>query len=121
MTLSFSCVSYMQIVHSIDKLGIWHRLPVFLGLAYLGIRRHLHQEYNLINVGRSPVGVRFNPGDYPYRTADGEHNDPFNEGAGSEGTFFGRNLLPVDQKNKVFDIYFSRWDHIRLTHLHFLF
>ncbi|KAE8021580.1 hypothetical protein FH972_007457 [Carpinus fangiana] len=89
------------IVHSIDKLGIWHRLPVFLGLAYLGIRRHLHQEYNLINVGRSPVGVRFNPGDYPYRTADGEHNDPFNEGAGSEGTFFGRNLLPVDQKNKL--------------------
>jgi alpha-dioxygenase len=89
-------------VHSIDKLGIWHRLPVILGLLYLGIRRHLHQEYNLINVGRSPVGVRFNPGDYPYRTANGEHNDPFNEGAGSEGTFFGRNLLPVDQKNKVF-------------------
>ncbi|XP_059451714.1 alpha-dioxygenase PIOX-like [Corylus avellana] len=89
------------IVHSIDKLGIWHRLPVFLGLTYLEIRRHLHQEYNLINVGRSPVGVRFYPGDYPYRTADGEHNDPFNEGAGSEGTFFGRNLLPVDQKNKL--------------------
>ncbi|XP_059451713.1 alpha-dioxygenase PIOX-like [Corylus avellana] len=89
------------IVHSVDKLGIWHRFPVFLGLFYLAIRRHLHQEYNLINVGRSPMGVRFNPGDYPYKTADGKHNDPFNEGAGSDETFFGRNLLPVDQKNKL--------------------
>ncbi|KAB1211729.1 Alpha-dioxygenase 1 [Morella rubra] len=89
------------IVHFIDKLGIWHRLPVFLGLIYLAIRRHLHQEYNLFNVGRSPIGVRFNPMDYPYRTADGKFNDPFNEGAGSEGTFFGRNVLPVDQKKKL--------------------
>ncbi|XP_042975347.1 alpha-dioxygenase 1-like isoform X1 [Carya illinoinensis] len=89
------------IVHYIDKLGIWHRLPVFLGLIYLAIRRRLHEEYNLFNVGRSPVGVRFNPMDYPYRTADGKYNDPFNEGAGSEGTFFGRNILPVDQKRKV--------------------
>lgn len=68
----------MQIVHSIDKLGIWPRLPVFVGLFYLGIRRHLHQEYNLFNVGISPVGVRFNPADYPYRRADGKYNDPFN-------------------------------------------
>ncbi|KAG2710341.1 hypothetical protein I3760_04G022600 [Carya illinoinensis] len=89
------------IVHYIDKLGIWHRLPVFLGLIYLAIRRRLHEEYNLFNVGRSPVGVRFNPMDYPYRTADGKYNDPFNEGAGSEGTFFGRNILPVDQKRKL--------------------
>ncbi|KAF5457224.1 hypothetical protein F2P56_021340 [Juglans regia] len=89
------------IIHFIDKLGIWHRLPVFLGLIYLAIRRRLHQEYNLFNVGRSPVGVRFNPMDYPYRTADGKYNDPFNEGAGSEGTFFGRNVLPVDQKKKL--------------------
>ena len=91
----------MQIVHSIDKLGIWPRLPVILGLFYLGIRRHLHQEYNLFNVGRSAVGVRFNPMDYPYRTADGKYNDPFNGDAGSGGTFFGRNVLPVDQKKKV--------------------
>lgn len=91
----------MQIVHSIDKLGIWHRLPVFLGLFYLGIRRHLHQEYNLINVGTTPEGDRFNPADYPNRTTDGKYNDPFNEGAGSQGTFFGRNILPVDQKDKV--------------------
>ncbi|CAI9763216.1 unnamed protein product [Fraxinus pennsylvanica] len=67
------------IIHSIDKLGIWHRLPVFLGLIYLALRRHLHQEYNLFNVGKSPVGVRYNPADYPFRTADGKFNDPFNE------------------------------------------
>ncbi|KAH7846780.1 hypothetical protein Vadar_018062 [Vaccinium darrowii] len=89
------------IVHSIDKLGIWPKLPVFLGLFYLEIRRHLHQEYNLFNVGRTPVGVRFNPADFPFRTADGAFNDPFNEGAGSEGTFFGRNVLPVNQQDKL--------------------
>ncbi|KOM56798.1 hypothetical protein LR48_Vigan10g269000 [Vigna angularis] len=89
------------IVHSIDKLGIWPRLPVFLGLLYLAIRRHLHQEYNLFNVGTTPTGIRFNPSDFPYRTADGKYNDPFNEVAGSQGTFFGRNMLPVDQKKKL--------------------
>ncbi|KAI3452394.1 hypothetical protein Pfo_009059 [Paulownia fortunei] len=89
------------IIHSVDKLGIWHRLPVFLGLIYLLVRRHLHQEYNLFNVGKKPVGVRFNPTDIPFRTADGKFNDPFNEGAGSAGSFFGRNILPVDQINKL--------------------
>nr|POE80697.1 alpha-dioxygenase 1 [Quercus suber] len=91
----------MQIVHSIDKSGIWPRLPVIFGILYLAIRRHLHNEYNLFNVGTSRVGVRFNPVDHPFRTADGEFNDPFNEGAGSEGSFFGRNVLPVDQKDKL--------------------
>ncbi|WJX65442.1 Alpha-dioxygenase PIOX [Trifolium repens] len=89
------------IVHSIDKLGLWHRLPVVFGLIYLAIRRHLHQEYNLLNVGTTPVGIRSNPIDYPYRTADGRYNDPFNDGAGSHGSFIGRNVLPVDQKNKL--------------------
>ncbi|XVF16474.1 hypothetical protein REPUB_Repub10bG0034000 [Reevesia pubescens] len=89
------------IVHSVDKLGIWHRLPVFLGLFYLAIRRHLHQEYNLFSVGKSPTGVRFSPADYPYRTADGRYNEPFNEVAGSQGSFFGRNMLPVDEKDRL--------------------
>ncbi|XP_010254457.1 PREDICTED: alpha-dioxygenase 1-like [Nelumbo nucifera] len=89
------------VIHFVDKLGIWHQLPVLLGLIYLGIRRHLHQQYNLLNVGVTPIGVRFNPADYPYRTADGRYNDPFNEGAGSQGTFFGRNIPPVDQKHKL--------------------
>ncbi|OVA03706.1 heme peroxidase [Macleaya cordata] len=89
------------IMHFIDKLGIWHRLPVFLGGGYLAIRRHLHQQYNLINVGTTPISVRFNPVDYPYRTADGKYNDPFGDGAGSQGTFFGRNIPPVNQKDKL--------------------
>lgn len=33
--------------------------------------------------------------------ADGEYNDPFIEVSGSEATFFSRNILPVDQENKV--------------------
>ncbi|XP_059294091.1 alpha-dioxygenase PIOX [Lycium ferocissimum] len=89
------------IVHFVDKRNLWHRLPVFFGLLYLGARRRLHQEYNLLNVGRTPTGVRSNPTDYPYRTADGKYNDPFNEGAGSEFSFFGRNMMPVDQHNKL--------------------
>ncbi|XP_060195774.1 alpha-dioxygenase PIOX-like [Lycium barbarum] len=89
------------IVHFVDKRNLWHRLPVFFGLLYLGARRRLHQEYNLINVGRTPTGVRSNPLDYPYRTADGKYNDPFNEGVGTEFSFFGRNMLPVDQHNKL--------------------
>ncbi|CAN4082484.1 unnamed protein product [Withania somnifera] len=92
---------FFLIVHFVDKHNFWHRLPVFFGLLYLGARRHLHQQYNLINVGRTPTGVRANPGDYPYRTADGKYNDPFNEGAGSQFSFFGRNMMPLDQHNKL--------------------
>lgn len=55
----------------------------------------------MFSVGTSPAGVRFNPEGFPYRTADGKYNDPFNEDAGGEGTFFGRNILPVDQNDKV--------------------
>ncbi|KAG8384794.1 hypothetical protein BUALT_Bualt04G0155500 [Buddleja alternifolia] len=94
----------LAIVHSVDTLGIWHRLPVFLGLIYLVMRRHLHNEYNLFNVGKKPSGVRFNPPDHPVRTADWKSisNQPFNEAAGDvEASFFGRNILPVDQTNKV--------------------
>lgn len=47
------------------------------------------------------MGVRFNAADFPFRTADGKFTDPFNEGAGGEGSFFGRNMPPVDQKDKV--------------------
>ncbi|PPD84913.1 hypothetical protein GOBAR_DD18159 [Gossypium barbadense] len=90
-----------EMVHWVDKVGKWHRLPVILGLIYLAVRRRLHQHYNLISVGKSPSGVRVNPGDYKYRTADGSYGDPFNEGAGSQGTFFGRNIMPVDQTDKL--------------------
>ncbi|KAH0718920.1 hypothetical protein KY285_014951 [Solanum tuberosum] len=81
-------------VHLVDKLNLWHRLPVFLGLLYLAARRHLHEEYNLINVGRKPTDVTSNRDVVKY-------NDPFNEGGGSEFPFFGRNMMPVDQHEKV--------------------
>ncbi|KAK4368589.1 hypothetical protein RND71_012381 [Anisodus tanguticus] len=60
--------------HFVDTLNLWHRLPVLLGLIYLGARRHFHQEYNLINVGKTPTDVISNPAEYPYRTVDGKYN-----------------------------------------------
>lgn len=88
------------IVHSADKFCKWHRFPVIIGLVYLLIRRHLYQKYNLFNVEPS-VGVQFDPKDHPYRTVDGKYNDPSNANAGSVETLFGRNVLPVDQKDKL--------------------
>lgn len=90
-----------HIIHIVDRVYAWYKLPVFLGLAYLEIRRSLHQRYNLFNVGKTPVGIRYNPVDYPYRTGDGQYNDPFNADAGSEYTFFGRNMLPSPQNNEL--------------------
>ncbi|CAK9322601.1 unnamed protein product [Citrullus colocynthis] len=89
------------IIHFVDKLGVWHRLPVLLGLLYLAARRHLHQRYNLFNVGKTPPGVRSNPEKLPYRTADGSYTDPFDDGAGAQGTLFGRNVYPVDQSKTL--------------------
>ncbi|XP_076954362.1 alpha-dioxygenase PIOX-like [Bidens hawaiensis] len=87
------------IIHGLDRSGMkWHRFPVFLGLAYLSIRRHLHFKCSLINVGKNSGGVRFNPADFPYRTADGKYNDPSDEAAGSIESFFGRNMPPLDQR-----------------------
>ncbi|KAJ9540707.1 hypothetical protein OSB04_027213 [Centaurea solstitialis] len=91
------------IIHGVDKSGIgWYRLPVFLELIYLAIRRRLHDKYNLLNVGKSSrVGVWFNADEVPFRTANGKFNDTVNEGVGGEGSFFGRNMPPVDQKDKL--------------------
>ncbi|KAL5723633.1 hypothetical protein ACHQM5_007009 [Ranunculus cassubicifolius] len=100
-TMPFTDKSLFLIMHSTDKLNLWHRLPVFLGLVYLAIRRQLHAKYNLISVGPKPLGVRHNSVEYPYRTPDGRYNDPFNDIAGSEGSFFGRNIQPVDQNDKL--------------------
>ncbi|KAL4577205.1 hypothetical protein LXL04_013310 [Taraxacum kok-saghyz] len=90
------------IMHSIDKSEMgWHRLPVFLGLIYLAIRRHLHEEYNLISVGKTPVGFRYSPStELPFRAANGKIYDPFKDGAGSEGALFGRNMPSADHKDK---------------------
>ncbi|GMY23920.1 Alpha-dioxygenase 2, partial [Fagus crenata] len=81
------------VVHFVDKLGVWHRLPVFIGLPYLGIRRHLHQRYNLLHVGEIN-GRRYNTEEFAYRTADGTCNHPTDDTIGSQGTFVGRNMPP---------------------------
>ena len=77
-----------------DKLGLWHRLPVLLGLAYLGIRRHLHYRYNLLHVG-GVNGHNYDMQEYAYRTPDGRCNHPTDNLIGSQGTFFGRNMPPA--------------------------
>ncbi|KAM1296031.1 hypothetical protein TB1_015144 [Malus domestica] len=81
------------VIHFVDKLGLWHRLPVLLGLAYLGIRRHLHQRYNLLHIGRIN-GQKYDTKKVSYRTADGTCNHPHDHLIGSQGTFFGRNMPP---------------------------
>ena len=43
-------VLHEQIVHFVDKHITFWKLPVVLGLAYLEIRRGLHQRYNLLDV-----------------------------------------------------------------------
>uniref|UniRef100_A0A1D1XVH6 Chorion peroxidase n=1 Tax=Anthurium amnicola TaxID=1678845 RepID=A0A1D1XVH6_9ARAE len=100
--MTFTHKLIFLVVHGIDKLGIWHRLPVLLGLAYLEGRRTLHQKYNLLNVGKVDT-TSFDPDGYPYRTDDGKYNDPNNASAGSQMTFFGRNILPQDQKDQLMD------------------
>lgn len=81
------------VVHLVDKFDLWHRLPVLLGLAYLGLRRHLHQRYNLLHVGKSN-GKKYDTEEFTYRTADGMCNHPADHLVGSQGTFFGRSMPP---------------------------
>ncbi|KAA0058125.1 alpha-dioxygenase 2 [Cucumis melo var. makuwa] len=100
MTLLDTLLFY--VVHFVDKLGLWHRMPVFMGLAYLGIRRHLHQRYNLLHVG-SMYGQKYDHQQFCYRTADGSCNHPFDSLVGSQGTFFGRNMPPSSSPYGVLD------------------
>ncbi|CAA6669880.1 unnamed protein product [Spirodela intermedia] len=50
--MSFGHKILFLVVHGVDKHGLWHRLPVFLGLVYLAFRRTLHDNYNLLPVGK---------------------------------------------------------------------
>ncbi|KAH9304358.1 hypothetical protein KI387_008762 [Taxus chinensis] len=91
-----------KIIHFVDRVYAWHKLPVLLGLVYLEMRRTLHQRYNLLNVGATPVGEKYNPADYgPFKIADGKYTDPIHPDAGSEGFFFGRNMLPSRYKEEL--------------------
>ncbi|KAI5382566.1 alpha-dioxygenase 2 [Lathyrus oleraceus] len=92
MTLFDTILFY--VIHFVDKVLLWHRLPVLLGLAYLGLRRRLHYRYNLLHVG-GENGVNYDNQHYAYRTAAGTCNDPDDDLVGSQGTCFGRNMPPT--------------------------
>lgn len=97
--LSFIDRLLFLIIHLVDRFYAWHRLPVCLGLLYLEIRRSLHERYNLINVGSTAVqGGRYNAVD---RTPDGSYDDAFYGETGCQGAFFGRNMLPSPQHDKL--------------------
>ncbi|CAN6178571.1 unnamed protein product [Urochloa humidicola] len=87
-------------IHAFDKRNLWHKMPVLIGLLYLNTRRTLLEKYDLLAV-RSSHGALFEPKEFPYRTGDGKYNDPHNAEAGSQYTFFGRNMKPVDQKDEL--------------------
>ncbi|KAJ4745590.1 Prostaglandin G/H synthase 2 [Rhynchospora pubera] len=88
------------LVHEFDKRNLWHRVPVPIGLVYLSTRRTLLDKYDLKAVG-SYHGPQFDPEKFPYRTGDGKYNDPNNAEAGSQNSFFGRNMNPVDQNDEL--------------------
>ncbi|KAK7320158.1 hypothetical protein RJT34_04892 [Clitoria ternatea] len=92
MTLFDTMLFY--VIHLVDKFGSWHRLPVLLGLAYLGIRRHLHNRYNLLHAG-GVNGHKYDTKEYAYRTPAGMCNHPTDHLIGSQGTSFGRNMPPT--------------------------
>ncbi|KAI3735612.1 hypothetical protein L6452_15119 [Arctium lappa] len=92
--MSFLDTLLFYIVHMVDKFELWHRLPVLLGLAYLAIRRRLHQRYNLLHVGTMTAGNKYDVHQYSHRTADGKCNHPTDDIVGSQGTVFGRNMPP---------------------------
>ncbi|KAJ0048452.1 hypothetical protein Pint_17002 [Pistacia integerrima] len=100
--MTFFDALLFYIVHLVDKLDLWHRLPVLLGLAYMGIRRHLHQRYNLLHVGEIN-GQKYDTEEFCYRTADGKCNHPSDDTVGSQGTFFGRNMPPSSSAYGLLD------------------
>ncbi|KAL2634211.1 hypothetical protein R1flu_005690 [Riccia fluitans] len=67
--LMFLCVNFG------DRFVKWYKLPVFMGLLYLELRRTLHQKYNLIAVG------------------------PYDENPGDEGSFIGRNMAQASPES----------------------
>jgi alpha-dioxygenase len=87
-------------IHAFDKRNLWHKMPVPIGLLYLNTRRTLLEKYDLLAVGSSH-GALFDPKEFLYRTGDGKYNDPHNAEAGSQYTFFGRNMKPVDQVDEL--------------------
>ncbi|KVI04564.1 heme peroxidase [Cynara cardunculus var. scolymus] len=93
--MSFLDTLFFYVVYMVDKFELWHRLPVLLGLAYLALRRRLHQRYNLLHVHVGTMtGTKYDVDQYSHRTADGKCNHPTDDIVGSQGTAFGRNMPP---------------------------
>ncbi|KAL5545033.1 hypothetical protein UlMin_008817 [Ulmus minor] len=92
--MTFFDTFLFYVIHLVDKFWVWHRLPVIIGAAYLGIRRHLHQRYNQLHVGKM-AGKTYDNEEISHRTADGTCNHPSDDLIGSQGTFFGRNMPPA--------------------------
>eukprot|EP00245_Coleochaete_scutata_P015082 TRINITY_DN65_c0_g2_i1.p1 TRINITY_DN65_c0_g2~~TRINITY_DN65_c0_g2_i1.p1 ORF type:complete len:674 (-),score=173.77 TRINITY_DN65_c0_g2_i1:686-2707(-) len=92
-----------KILLFLDKHFIpWHRMPTIFGLAYLGIRRWLMEQNNLIPVGPpQELALREDSHFAPVRDADGKYDDPFNpepgSSPGSQFSFFGR-LMPAQEQ-----------------------
>ncbi|KAK4800467.1 hypothetical protein SAY86_020954 [Trapa natans] len=90
------------VIHFVDKLKMWHRFPVIMGVSYLGIRRYLQQQYNLLHVGKT-IGKGYDTKEFSYRTPDGTYNHPTDHLVGSYGTFFGRNMPPSESVHGLLD------------------
>ncbi|KAI4319223.1 hypothetical protein MLD38_032850 [Melastoma candidum] len=90
------------VIHLVEKLALWTRLPVSLGSLYLALRRHLLQRHNLIHVG-GMNRKKYDVQEFAYRTPDGKFNDPSSDLVGSYGTFFGRNMPPCTTSYNLMD------------------
>jgi alpha-dioxygenase len=93
-------------VHLLDRFWGWYNTPVLVGLVYLGLRRTLHQKYNLVAVGSAQQNKEPTPPPLKAQVvnvvANGASNgalakDNSNPGHG----FFGRNMLPQPDQNQV--------------------
>lgn len=92
-----------QYMHFFDRYWGWYNAPVLVGLIYLEFRRTLHQKYNLIAVGNARVKSRSNPIQQldALRCVSGKFNYSTAGGPSESDTFFGRNVMPQVQTDKV--------------------
>ena len=92
-----------QYMHFFDRYWGWYNTPVFVGLIYLEFRRTLHQKYNLIAVGNAKIMSRSKPIQQldALRCVSGKYNITTAGGPTDSDTFFGRNMMPQVQTEKV--------------------
>uniref|UniRef100_A0A2P2LZ32 Alpha-dioxygenase 2 n=1 Tax=Rhizophora mucronata TaxID=61149 RepID=A0A2P2LZ32_RHIMU len=101
--MTFLDTILFHVVHSVDKLGSWHKLPVFMGLLYLQIGRRLRQRYNLLHVGETAgqkYAIQSQTGATGAATDDHSTGDDMLR---SHGRFFGRNMPPATSSYGLLD------------------